>query len=344
MATSPAKFKMARLEAKKMGIGLDMVLNSRAASLADIADIYQRGTKFEKGLKATTDAFGKLTLMSHWNSSLKQFTGVVTQDRILTESIKWADGKISKASIKRLASSGIDEGLAKRIAEQFKQYGDDGDLLLSNGHKWDDVEAMDSLSSAVLKDVDRAILTPGVGEKPLWTSGEMGKTVFQFKSFAATAHHKILVSDLQYADKQALNGFLISVALGGLTYGAKQYTAGREIDTDPSKLLVESLDRSGAFGYLWDVNNAVEKLSRGTIGANALAGAPPMSRYASRNLVASFAGPSFGTAQDLLSVGGSVLSNEFTEKEVRTIRKLLPAQNLFYMRKLFDTLEEKITQ
>jgi len=342
LATSYSTFKAAKSEVKKMGIGLDMVLNSRATSLADVADYYQRGTVFEKGLKSVTDQFSKIALQSQWNTVMKQFTGVVTQDRILSESVKWANGTIKKPMIKRLAASGINEEMAKRIASQFKEFGDDGSLLLSNGHLWDDIDAMETLSAAVLKDTDRAILTPSAGEKPLWTSSEAGKTVFQFKTFAATAHHKILISDLQYADAAALNGFLIMTALGTLTYGAKQYVSGREIDTKPEKLIIESLDRSGAFGYFWDVNNTMEKISRGTVGVNAMAGASPMSRYVSRNWAGALLGPTLGTVTDIGDVAGAGLSGEFNEKDLRKVRKLLPGQNLFYMRQLLDNLEEKV--
>lgn len=342
MALSPSKFKMAKAEAKRMAIGLDMTLNSRATTLADVADFYQRGTVFEKGLKAASDQFSKVALMSQWNAATKQFAGVITQDRILDATVKWSSGKAPKSMIKRLAASGINEDMAKRIASQFKKFGDDGDLLLSNGHLWDDTDALQTFQAAVLRDVDRTILTPGAGEKPLWTSSEVGKTVFQFKTFAATAHHKVLVADLQYADAAALNGFLLSVALGSLTYGLKQWTSGQPIETDPDKLIVESLDRSGAFGYLWDVNNTMEKLTRGTVGVNAMVGAPPMSRYASRNLAGSLLGPTLGTVQDITDVAGAASTGEFSEKELHKIRKLLPAQNLFYMRRLLDHLEEKV--
>ena len=344
LALSPKTFNMSRLEAKKAAVGLDMVLNSRASSLADVADIYASGSQFERGLRTTSDAFGKMTLMTQWNTALKQFSGVVTQDRILAEAVNWSNGSIKKGAIKRLAASGIDEDIAVRIAQQFKKHGDDGDLLLSNGHLWDDTDALEAFRAAVLRDVDRTILTPGVGEKPLWTSSETGKMIFQFKTFAATAHHKILIADLQYADAAALNGFLLSVALGTATYGAKQYVADRPIETDSKKLIIESLDRSGAFGYFWDVNNSVEKLTRGSVGVNALAGAPPMSRYASRNLAGALLGPSLGTVQDITDVTGAITEGEFTEKELHKMRKLLPGQNLFYMRQLLNSLEEKVAE
>jgi hypothetical protein len=164
--------------------------------------------------------------------------------------------------------------------------------------------------------------------------------IFQFKTFAAAAHHKILISDLQYRDAAALNGFLMSVAFGTAAYGAKQLVAGREISTDPKKLIVESLDRSGAFGYMWDVNNMMEKFSRGEVGVSKLIGAPPMSRYAARNISGAILGPSIGTAEDIFAIGGAAFSGEFTDAERRKAIQMIPGQNLFYMRGLLEVLED----
>jgi hypothetical protein len=342
LAFSPKKFKMARLEAKKAGIGWDMVGNSRAITMADVADRYGRSTKAERALGAASDTFSKVSLMAPWNASLKQFGGVIVSDNILDASIKSAAGKLGKNKIGRLTNSGITPELAERIAKQFAKHGDDGTIRLPRGDKWDDIGALESFRSAVLKDVDRMIVTPGKGEAPLWTSHELGKTIFQFKTFAASAHHKILLADLQHRDLQALNGFILSVALGSAAYGAKQYAAGRDISTDPDKLIVESLDRSGAFGYFWDMNNMLEKVTRGEYGANPAFGATPMSRYASRNIMGSALGPSLGTAEDIIQVAGAVSTGDFKRSDLRRIRKLMPGQNLFYMRRLLNELEDKV--
>jgi hypothetical protein len=340
LATSPKKFGMSVAEARKAAVGLDMVLNGRAASMAEITDIYNKGSSFERGLRSMSDSFGKLTLMSQWNTTLKSFSGVITQDRILSAVSKVGDGTASKSTITRLAAAGIGKEQAEGIARQFAKYGDDGSLNLSNGHLWDDKESLEIFRAAVLKDVDRTIVTPGAGEKPLWTSSEAGKLIFQFKTFAAAAHNKILVADLQYRDAEALNGLLLSVALGTASYGAKEFVAGREISTDPKKLIVESLDRSGVFGYFWDANNIVEKMTRGEVGVNKLIGAPPMSRYASRNIMGALLGPSAGTVEDLSAVTGAISQGEFTESDLRRVRKLIPGQNLFYIRQLLNSLEQ----
>lgn len=342
LAISPRKVKMSLEEARRSAVGLDMVLNSRATSMAEITDIYARTTPFERGLNAMSDAFGRMTLMTQWNAALKQFSGVITQDRILAAVVDVADGKASKSTIKRLAASGIGKEQAEAIAIQFRKYGDSGDLNLSNGQLWDDKETLETFRNAVLKDVDRTVITPGEGEKPLWTSSEQGKMIFQFKSFAATAHNKILVADLQYRDAQALSGFLLATGLGMMTYGLKEYFAGREVSREPEKVILEGLDRSGVFGYMWDVNNIMEKLTRGEVGANKVIGGSPMSRYASRNVLGALLGPSVGTVEDLATISGSISTGEFSESDLRKVRKMLPGQNLFYMRRLLNNLEEQV--
>lgn len=339
---APAQFRMSMKSARELGVGLDMVLNSRATAIADIDDVFARNTKFERGLKKTSNVFSKVALMAPWNAALKQFSAVVTQSRLLEGAMSSASGKLSKANTARLTSSGIDSAMAKRIAQQFEKYGEAGDLKLPQTHLWDDPDAAQTFNAAVLRDVDRAIVTPGAGEKPVWLNSEAGKMVSQFKSFALSAHHKILMSNLQYRDAQSLQGVLMMIAFGGVAYSAKQYAADRDISDNPKKLLVESIDRSGMLGIISDINNTVEKVSRGTIGLNAAIGESPMSRYASRNALGSALGPSFGTAQDIIDIVGDVSTNEMDEGTIRSIRKMAPFQNIFYIRRMLDSIEEDL--
>ena len=97
-------------------------------------------------------------------------------------------------------------------------------------------------------------------------------------------------------------------------------------------------------GFFFDVNNISEKLSRGTIGVNALVGGPTMSRYASRNLAGAALGPSFGTAMDLAGIIGAAAAGDFKQNDTRKIRRLLPYQNLFYLRGLLDKAEAGINE
>jgi len=151
----------------------------------------------------------------------------------------------------------------------------------------------------------------------------------------------MLLLGLQQRDAAALNGLILSTALGAAVYGAKQKLGNREISSDLDQVLTEALDRSGALGYLSDLNNIMEKATGGTIGISALTGSGGMSRYASRNAVGAALGPSFGTAEDLRKIIYATTAGDFTKSDVHTVRKMLPYQNLFYIRGLLDKLEEQ---
>ena len=340
LAIAPARLKMAAAEVKRMGIGWDMVLDTRAQSIAEIMDVYGRRTMLERGLKGLTAKFGIASLMAPWNAAMKQFSGVIISDSIIRQSAKWTAQTISKNNIKKMAQVGIDEGMAIRITEQIGKHGDIGDVTLPRLDLWDDFEAASAFKSAVGKDVDRTIVTPGVGDRPLFLDSEVGKQFFQFKSFALAANNRVLISGLQQRDMAALSGLMMSVALGSVVYGAKQFTAGREISTDPSVLVKEAIDRSGVLGVFIEANNIVEKASRNKIGLSAMVGGPPMSRFASRNILGALAGPTVGFVEDLNQTVGAVTGGEPTKADARTMMKLVPFNNIFYARWLFRRMAE----
>jgi uncharacterized protein (UPF0297 family) len=348
MGVSPKKYKLSVDEGRQLAAALDMTLNSRAMSLAELTDSYQTSSVIDRSLAGASNVFSKATLMPQWNTAWKQVGSVMASHKILSESINWQSGNISKSARTRMAVSGIDEEMAGRIADQYKKYAaldndlDATDLMLSRADKWDDIGAAESFKSAVLRDVDKAIITPGQGEAPLWASSEMGKVAFQFKSFASAAHHKILISNLQYHDAQAAQGLLMMTALGYLAYAAKQYVSNRDISDNQAQVIIESLDRSGAFGYFWDINNIAAKMTSGKVSVESIFGGEPLSRYQSRNIIGALAGPSLGTIEDVRSIIGDVSSGEADEKTLHKVRTMLPGQNLFYIRQILDELEKEL--
>ena len=78
------------------------------------------------------------------------------------------------------------------------------------------------------------------------------------------------------------------------------------------------------------------------MGVNALIGGPPMSRYAARSVTSSFLGPTFGLANSMFSVVGGITSGEFDETDTRALRRILPLQNVPYLRGMFDSVEQGV--
>ncbi|MBK8189054.1 MAG: hypothetical protein IPK79_01210 [Vampirovibrionales bacterium] len=173
-------------------------------------------------------------------------------------------------------------------------------------------------------------------------STELGKVVGQFRSFGLAANQRVLLAGLQRRDAETLSGVALMTGLGMITYLLKQTLAGQEVSDDPAVWVQEGIDRSGVTGWLFDANNIAEKMTGGNIGISAITGKQG-SRFASRNEMGAVLGPTFEPAQDLLfEIPRSVAGDGFSSGDTHRLRKLVPLQNLFYLRKAFDEAEHGI--
>lgn len=344
MMTDISKMRIAKADLREMGIGLEYALSSRSKVIADLNDPYSRRTFLERGLEWSSQKFGNFTLMNQYTDTMKMWSGLITQSKVLNAANAVAGGKkLSKKEITKLAHIGIDESMLHRIADQYIRHGEDLDgLLTGHSHLWDDRVVREAFQSAILKDVRTTVITPGIGDTPLMMSSELGKIVMQFKTFFFATHNRALVSGIQSGDASFYYGALLQVGLGSLVYVLKSMMAGREINTDPANLVKEGLDWSGMMGWLGEPNNVLENLSGGTYGMSAMFGGPPASRYQSRNGIGALLGPTFDLGGDIKNITAGVLNGEFDDREVRSVRKLLPFQNLFYLAPLLNQVEEQM--
>lgn len=332
LARSPA-WQASREELQKMGTALDIVLSDRSRAIADITDGFSQRSALESGLDYATGKFGNWTLMNQWNAFHKQINGMSTMDVILG----------STKSNPRLAKLGIDDNMVARIQQQFAKHGKTVDnQRIGNSSAWDDPAVRAAFESAVVKDVNNTIVTPGIGDTPLWASTQMGKLIFQFKSFIFGSYNRATVGGIQAGEAQFYYGLGLQLMLGAMTYAIKNTLAGREVDYAPEKLVLEGIDRSGALGPLMEFNNTLEKVSAGTLGFGPALGTGTQSRYASRNAIGSILGPSFDSMGKLSDIATGILSGDFDDKAVNSTRQLIPGQNLFWIAPILNKVEDQM--
>ncbi|HIH4588476.1 TPA: hypothetical protein ACYSLO_002878 [Salmonella enterica] len=326
---SPA-FKASRAEQLKMAVGLETILHTRARTMGDLVDSSARTTAVEAGMERVTDAFGKLTMMGHFDDMNKSVNGMITSDGILSGAFAG----------RRLAKLGINDNMAARIRSEFEKHGEviDG-WHIGNFEKWDDQHVAGVFQSAVLKDVNNTVITPGIGDTPLWASTPLGKTIFQFKSFATASYNRATLGGLQEGTGQFYYGTAFQIALGALTYALKQAANGKEVDWTPQKLVIEGIDRSGILGPLMEYNNMAEKATGGMVGLGALLGTGTQSRYASRGFIGSALGPTFGLLDTITDVTAGVLNGDAGDRVLHNVRTLLPGNNLFWIAPLINQVD-----
>lgn len=267
---------------------------------------------------------------------------MIIQSNMLRQIGKSARGTISAHNASKLAAGGIDFDMAVRIHNAFTTAGKkEGGVWWANTAVWKDQVAAEAFRAALARDVDRTIITPGQ-EKPLWMSREWGKMLGQFKSFGFASVQRTMISGLQESDRAAASGALLMMALGMGVHILKMELSGRgdQVDYDNhADLMINALDRSGLMGYFMDVNNTVEKLTRGNIGLSFFSGRP-VGRYATRNWAGALLGPTPDFIEDFGTIMGAAFEGDIRATDVHKMRKTIPYNNIFYMRYLFDQMEE----
>ena len=359
---------MAKDELQAMGIMLESVGLNSINRFGDLTEYASSRSKFEAGLGTATAAFSKASLMPMWNDTLKGLAGMTMQNNMIKILKK---GNISKGDIEKFARLGFSKSELDELAMMMNKYAEDADgLWLSNATKWDDIVEFETATSAsgasytrkvvkangldlaqrwqaaVRKNANEMIVTPGVGDMPLFMSGPNARILMQFKSFAVSAHSRVLITALQKHDKAALEGVIFAVFLGFLVGEAKNALNGRERADNVGDLIYDAVDRSGLMGMLNEPIQTASSASGGLINPAKLWGSDRVnnSRMQSRNLTGQMTGPTGDLIQDMVTVtstmGRAAQGEAMTEGEGRTAAKFIPGASLFYIRGLLRAYEE----
>jgi hypothetical protein len=335
-------FNLARDEVQRAGEALDTVLHSRASAFLDWGHSLAEGGLFDKAMHSTAGIFSYLNLLNPWNDFMKSWAGAIAGSRMIEESKAWAAGIDRPVEREKLARSGIDESMARRIAAQFEQHGVFGDgvlgsdaagttssLHVANTPAWDDEVARDAFRSALVAEVNRAIVTPGVGDTPLWTSSQLGSLITQFKRFGMAATQRILISGLQ---QDRMNWWTGAAALTGAGMIADKlkdiaYDGDGERDRSWQERLVRGMDRSAVLGWPLDVNRALERIAG--VGIGPMLG-EERQHYSTSAKVGSVLGPTadqIGTALHAVVEG----VHGKPRQAVAAASRLVPFQGIWYM-------------
>jgi hypothetical protein len=232
----------------------------------------------------------------------------------------------------------------ERIWKQVTQQPGGGDrvrgLWWPNTEAWADEEAKTLFRQALSSNLKSTIVTPGL-ERPLISDANLGfRLVFQFKSFGLSSLTRSLQAGLQQGDMAVLNGALLSLALGALSYYTWAVAVGGDTleeanQFDPAKYADEAIARSGLLAVGQDAWDVAQQLPR--VRDYATFSGKQIAQRQGVSLIELLAGPSFDAAQR----AGNIILNldEPTATTVHSARTLLPFQNLFYIRQALDKVE-----
>lgn len=338
------------------GVATDLTLNTRGHQMYDIGDYMVRGSKFEKGLEWASSKIGWASLFEHWNTAMKQMVGTYANAEAM-DSLhiivggKKASAKDVEAATRFLAQNGIDDDYARRMWEQVQNGGGEevGGVWWPNTEDWTDPELVRAYNAMLVRETNNTLNMPGV-ERPLVSDANpFARLVFQFKSFAMTSTTKTLIAgaqSLRRGDMAFLQGVMISLALGTLSYYIAASLGSQKARDDLqsaiakgnwAKFADEAIDRSGFLGIGGEMRAAFANIPA-TANLVTFSGSKS-TRRGGDNLLDQMFGPTFG---DLLPAAANVIAGiPATQSSFHSARTMLPLQNHFLLRHLFDHIEEQ---
>lgn len=342
-------------EVTEAGEAAEIALHGRFEAIFDIDGYIFEATPFERMVEGGVNKMFILNGLAPYTDIMKRFSGAIIQSEMMRLSIKWANnskfvekdgeqiiegvaGRLSKDETMLLARNGIGFEEAVLIAKQFEKHGSRGDkLYLANAGNWDDPMVRKTFRTALVTEVNNAVITPGPADKPNFMGTGIGSLMFQFKSFAFSATQRTLLAGLQQRDAKVFHGMLSMIAMGYMVDFIKSPSYDQRDFTSLDRF-VQALDYSGATGLLFDLNNMAEVMSGNNYGVRPLLGVD--SFFKDPNLAqrsGQIGGP-------VASLGLDFMNNVFDPETSgsdwsRSVRRLMPFNNLIWWSWAVDRLQ-----
>lgn len=265
---------MNKKELSSVAQGLEAVQGGRQMATADKGDLFSNRTKFEDVLHKSTNLMMLLNGLNAWNSYAKELVSwLVSQDIIKLALTK---KPLSSKDLKKINMSGVNLSMLKRIQKQVDLHGIKTELgHIANTEKWSDPQAIFAFRNVLNLEITRTIITPGTGDRALFTSKPLGSVIFQYKSFSQSFVQKVMIRGAQEKDINFATGVLSMVMIGALVVQIKRLLNGQELEDDPNELFYNSVLKSGVTGIFGDADNIASVLTNGQLSVARLAGVEP---------------------------------------------------------------------
>jgi len=328
--------RMSKEELSKAAVGVDATLGLRAHAMSDVGDLFGSRYGLERGLNKATGMFFFFNGLNLWNQALKEMAGNVTMLR-MTESIMKPWNKLSAADKEKLLKNGIDQADFGRMKALIKEHGEqiNGEWL-PNTDAWNDATMRLKFRNALNQNVERIIITPGAGDRALWTSTEFGSLMTQFKSYGQGAMVRMATAGLQEKDGAFWQGAFLIVGLAAMINEIKRVQYGIDKEEDFDQKLINAVDRSGILGWAMDVNNAVEKISDQKMGMRPFLTDQPSYVMPEGAKAGAVFGPAASNVMNVGSILGDVVTFNADAQTMSDLRFSMPTGNLFYLDPIYD--------
>jgi hypothetical protein len=342
-----AIFEMSQRERMLAGDANEIVMGAHALSMSDIGDTFSSRSSLERSANKLTGMHYMLNGMNHATELTKKWAGVIVQANLNEAISTWANHLAGKGAapdaliMERLRALSIDGNDAMRIHAMLEQHGAQfKSLRLANTEAWTDAPMADLYRQMLYRAIQRTVITPGAGDRPIWMTKPMGALIAQFRTFNMSSTIRTTISGMQDRDRNFWIGAATLTGSGILLNELRKAVFYPDAKRDQPYLgiLADGIDRGGVLGSFMDVNNALEAASNNRLGMRPQLGVASKYPVTPDRLANAFFGPSAGKSLAAADALGRVVNGDFTASTWRKMRQFVPEQNNPVADPVFDAV------
>ena len=313
--------------------------NPRVAAISDFTD-EPALTGMERYSRHITDTFMTHTGIKHFDTDMRMLSAYAMNNK-MTEQL--LTGKIDVAEFKHFGFQGED---LEKLRKLVKKYGgkDTDDLYNMRIEKWDDYRIREKMEAGILREANKITTAAGVGDRPLFMSTELGKTMLQYRGFGLASINRILIPLAQGTSSEIIKGVTLPAVTAALMLMTRRAMQGRE--SVPEEVTSGDFTSPEAAGFFMDVISyagiaGVAPDVAMTMDKAFDAGIFSSTQFRNRDKWGLILGPTAGT----VTAGMGAFNLETgIDARLRSLRKLMPYQNMFYLRSLINQAEKATAQ
>jgi hypothetical protein len=375
-AFNPSDYADMKTHAKQLGVLSELIdTQMRELTVSDALNgsmdpnRHFRSTlaqRFDHGLDWTVDKFGKVALIDGWARVGRMVASVASAQRVLDLADKGWDA-LDATTRADLAKFYIDADMLQRIRTQAKQHGTDmSGVRFAELDQWDDLEAAQVFKASTFAQTEAALNIPSIGTGSSFISENfIGRMYNRFQSFNNAAYESTFLQSLQNRDVTRIAIGTANYAFWGfVSVWAYDTITGRDNSIDKYfgsaeamqltawKMLIKGgfiaspsdnfAGLAKALGNDWNpVNESFKDLFPGGLTEELFP------KYDDVSFLQKVAGPSWGYVTNAGEAAGKVIGDlgtegELDEKTIGKLRNLIPGQNIGWLRRGIDYLEEAL--
>lgn len=347
--------------AQQDGIALNGRINVSVTGFSDVGDTITP-TMVERIVETLSLINGRVALFDYYDDWLKTYASAQARaqfskamETVMTgrEVMRPKDARVV------LSRAGVDDTLAARIWTQMRKQAleengnpdafsrtNSGAIAIDIG-KWADQGAKDATRSFVWHETNTLVVTPGIADIPEFADRNLAfKLLMSVRSFMMSSTSKILAADLAKWDKDVALGFVVASGLAIISYYAWAASFGfgsqqwkEAVNADWSKLADEIIARNGYLGVLQEGRNILA--SNAIIhGLTTFSDEGTDKKQFFNDTIYKIMGVNGTTFRSMDQLMSSLVPGP-TDQTAQALGKLLPYNNVFYLRWLADRVQEQ---